>query len=98
MEHRSWMAFAQWVEATTNQTMVSAVGGGVERRCERVERVGEDVYSSFWVTNRATKKMKIERAIGPRISMAPAAWDDAKTNQKVTPLLGYIWKRRRAGL
>ena len=27
-EHRSWMAFAQWIYKTTNRTMVSAVGGG----------------------------------------------------------------------
>ena len=27
-EHRSWMAVAQWIYATTNRTMVSAVGGG----------------------------------------------------------------------
>ena len=27
-EHRPWMAFAQWIYATTNRTMVSAMGGG----------------------------------------------------------------------
>jgi hypothetical protein len=42
-EHRSWMAVAQWIYATTNQTMVLAVGGVVERRFARVECVGVDV-------------------------------------------------------
>ena len=55
-EHRSWMAFAQWIYATTNQTMVSAMGGAVERIFAREERVGADVWSSFWVANGATKK------------------------------------------
>ena len=59
--------------------------------------MGEDVYSSFWVTNRATKKMKIERAMGPRNSMAPAGWEDATTNQIVAVSLGYVMERWRAG-
>ena len=50
--------------------MVSAVWGALERRRARAERVGEDVCPSFWVANGATKKKKIERAMGPRISMA----------------------------
>ena len=45
-------------------------GGALERRFERAERMGEDVCPSFWVANGATKKKKIERAMGPRISMA----------------------------
>jgi hypothetical protein len=40
--------------------------------------------------------MKIEMAIGPRIAMAPAAWDDTTTNRKSAVLLGFIWERRRA--
>ena len=44
-----------------------------------------------------TKKKKIERAMGPRIAMAPAAWRDATTNQKSTASLEYICGRRRAG-
>ena len=59
--------------------------------------MGEDVYSSFWVTNRATKKMKIERAMGPRNSMAPAGWEDATTNQIVAVSLGYVMERWLAG-
>ncbi len=50
------MAVSQWVDATTNQTMVSAVGWVLERRCKWAERVGVDVYSSLWVANEATKK------------------------------------------
>jgi len=50
------MAIAQWVDATTNQTMVSAVGLALERRFKWAERVGVDVYSSLWVANDATKK------------------------------------------
>jgi len=37
----------KWVDATTNRTMVSAVGGALERRCGRAERVGEDVSLLF---------------------------------------------------
>ena len=36
--------------------MVSVGGGALERRCERAERVGEDVYPSFRAANRATNK------------------------------------------
>ncbi len=40
------------------------------------------------------KKIKIERAMGPRISMASAGWEeDAATNQKATGSLGNIWGR-----
>ena len=43
------------------------------------------------------EKNKIERAAGTWISMAPAAWDDATTNRKLTASVGYIWERQRAG-
>ena len=85
-EHRSCMAAAQWIDTTTNRTIVSARCSALERRCERAERVGEEVYSSFRVANRAMKKMEIERVIGPQISMASAGWEDATTNQKATVL------------
>ena len=42
-------------DLTTNQTMVSVVRGALERRCGWAEHVGEDVYPSFWVANRAVK-------------------------------------------
>ncbi len=32
--------------------------------------MGADVYSSLWVANGATKKIKIERVRGPQILMA----------------------------
>ena len=54
--------------------IASAMGGALARRFERAERVGEAVNSSFWAANRAEKK--IERAMGPRISMAPAGWEE----------------------
>ena len=82
------MAAAQWIDTTTNRTMVSAGCRALERRCKRAERVGEEVYSLFWVANRAMKKTEIERAIGPQISMASAGWGDAKNNQEKTKLLG----------
>ena len=41
--------------------MVLAVGGTLERRLDRAERVGEDAYLSFGGSNRAAEKMKIER-------------------------------------
>ena len=72
-------------------------GGALERRCARAERVLEDVCPSFQVANGATKKKKMERAMGPRIAMAPAAWRDATTNQKSAASLEYICGRRRAG-
>ena len=40
--------------------MVSAVGGVLDRRCARAERVGEDVCPSNQVANGATKKTKRE--------------------------------------
>jgi hypothetical protein len=46
---------------------------------------------------RSDEKKKIERAMGPRIAMAPAAWRDATTNQKSAVSLEYIWARQRAG-
>ena len=42
------MAAIRWVDATTNQTMASAVVEALEKGFKRVERVGEDLYSSFW--------------------------------------------------
>ena len=42
------------------------------------------------------KKIKIERATGPRILMASAGWEeDTTTNQKATGSLGNIWGRGR---
>ena len=81
-EHLSWMAVAQWVDATTNQTTVSAVGRVLERRLEWVKR----------------KKIKIARARGPQISMAFSGWEDTTTNQKAALTLGYNIERQHAGL
>jgi hypothetical protein len=93
------MADSQWVDATTDQTTVSAVGWMLERRLKRAERVGGDVYLSLWVlANGATKKIKIERAMGPRISMAFSGWEDTTTNRKAALTLGYNIERRRSGL
>ena len=47
-EYGAWVAAIRWVNATTNQTMASAVVEAFEKGFERVERVGEDLYSSFW--------------------------------------------------
>jgi hypothetical protein len=55
------MAAARWFNATFNRMMVLAVGGTLERRLDRAERVGEDAYLSFGGSNRAAEKMKIER-------------------------------------
>ncbi len=55
-EHPSWMVVAQWVDATTNRIIASAMGGVLEKRFDRVERVGEAVNTSFWAANRAKKK------------------------------------------
>ena len=43
------------------------------------------------------EKIKIERAMGPRILMPPAGWEDATTNRKVALSLENTWERRRAG-
>ena len=96
-EHLSWMAVAHWIDATTNQTTLTAVGWMLERRLKRAERVGVDVYSSLWVANGATKKIKIERAMGPRISMAFSGWEDTTTNIKAALTLDYNMERQRAG-
>ncbi len=52
------------VNATINQTMVSAVEGALEMRRNRAERVGEGVYSSLGGAKGATEKIKMERAMG----------------------------------
>ena len=44
------------------------------------------------------KKIKIERSMGPQISMASAGWDKATTNQKAAASLGFITESRRAQL
>jgi hypothetical protein len=49
------MAAAQLFEATTNRTMVSAVGGALNRRFEWEERVGGDV------TRRLRRRMECEK-------------------------------------
>ena len=49
------MAAAQLFEATTNRTMVSAVGGALNRRFEWEERVGGDV------TRRFRRRMECEK-------------------------------------
>ena len=69
---------------------VSAVGWMLARRCEWAERVEADVYSSLWVANESDEKIKIERAMGPRISMAFSGWEDTTTNRKAALTLGYI--------
>jgi hypothetical protein len=43
------------------------------------------------------KKIKIERAMGPQISMAFSEWEDTTTNRKAALTLGYNMERRRAG-
>jgi hypothetical protein len=52
------------VDATINQTMVSAVDGALEIRLDRAECVGEGVYSSLGGAKGATEKIKMERATG----------------------------------
>ena len=81
-----WPLLNGSTQQPTNQPMVSAECRALERRCEQADHVGEEVYSLFWVANRAMKKTEIERAIGPQISMASAGWEDATTNQKSTVL------------
>jgi hypothetical protein len=41
------MAATCWVYTTINRMMVLAVGGALERRHGRAQRVGKDVYPSF---------------------------------------------------
>ena len=86
------MAIDHWVDATTHQTTLKAVGWMLERRLKWVERVGVDVYSSLWVANGATKKIKIERAMGPWISMAFSGWEDTTTNLKAALRWIIIWR------
>ena len=44
----------------------------------------------FGGLNRATKKIKIERATGPSVWMASSGWGNATTNQKSAKTIGYI--------
>jgi DNA-binding protein len=80
--HRSWVAAIRRRNTTTNQTIVSAEGGTIERRCDRAERVGEDVYPSFGGVELSDVKIKTERATGPRFSMASSGWGDTTTNRE----------------
>ena len=50
--------------------------------------MGEDVCPSFWVANGATKKKKIERAMGPRISMALLNGKTQQPQPKVGRIVG----------
>ena len=43
VEHRSWMAAAQWIDATTNQTMILVVWGALESRFGWAEHMREEV-------------------------------------------------------
>ncbi len=43
------------------------------------------------------KKIKIERVMGPRISMAFSGWEDTTTSQKAALTLGYNMERWCAG-
>ena len=62
--------------------MISVEVGMLERRCDRAERVGEDVYPSFGGVELSDVKIKTERATGPRFSMASSGWGDTTTNQE----------------
>ena len=74
-----------------NQPNGSVEGGmGIGEAIQTGGMRREDVYSSLWVTNEATKKIKIEIEIGPRISMAFSGWEDTTTNRKAALTLGYI--------
>ena len=81
------MAAARLFDATTNQTMVSAGGGGIG---EAVRTGGTRGGGLFIVSGDEMRdeKNKIEKAMGPRIAMAPAAWDDTTTNRKSAVSLG----------
>ncbi len=60
--------------------------------------MGADDYSSLWVVNGMMKKIKIERAMGPRILIAFSGWEGKTINRKTAlTLLGYKMERRRAG-
>ena len=50
------MAAISQGDVTTNRIIASAMGGALEKRFDRVERVGEAVNMWFWAANRAKKK------------------------------------------
>ena len=50
------MAAISQGDVTTNQIIAPAMGGELEKRFQRVERVGEAVNTLFWVANRVKKK------------------------------------------
>jgi hypothetical protein len=50
-----WPPFSSH-EATTNRMIVSAVGGALEMRCERVGTCREDVFQSFGAMSWERKK------------------------------------------
>ena len=74
-----------------NNQLNDGFGGGwaFKRRWNWAKRVGEDVYSLFWVANCVTIIMKIESAMGPYVSMASFGWGNATTNQKSVTTIGY---------
>jgi hypothetical protein len=44
---------------------------------------------SFGRLNRAMKKIKIARAMGPLVWMDSSGWGNATTNQKSATMIGY---------
>jgi hypothetical protein len=74
-----------------NQPIDGVGGGGGTGEAMRTGGTrGGGLLPTNQVANGATKKIKKERAAGPRILMASAAWDDATTNQKSALSLRYI--------
>ena len=72
------------------------MGGALEKRFDRVERVGEAVNMWFWAANRAKKKKNRE---GDRASdFDGSCWMGGHNNQPKSGLsLEYTWERLRAG-
>jgi hypothetical protein len=54
----------------------------MEKRCKWAERVGQGIKLLFWLANGVSmKKIKIERAVEPRILMASPRKSDATTKE-----------------
>ena len=97
-EHRSWMAVAKMGRRNNQPNDGVGCGGSVGEEMRTGGTRGGGRFLVVLGDELRDKKIKIERSMGPQISMASAGWDKATTNQKAAASLGFITESRRAQL
>jgi len=95
-EHRSWMAVAKMGRRNNQPNDGVGCGGSVGEEMRTGGTRGGGRFLVVLGDELREKKIKIERSMGPQISMASAGWDKATTNRKAAASLGFISESRRA--